>query len=187
MIPWAESGRGSAPPRCPPRAGASCSSTPPSPRSAASWTDDGRVHETRDLKGRAEGDAWRDGLQPGDLFFPGEKGGLLAGSVFRRAWSKAGKAVLPEYEYESPVGKRLYDLRHTCLATWLNHGIPPVQVAEWAGNSVSVLLATYARCITAQLAELQQCIEGPRRLPAGPSPRMPVPTRGSTLAPRRRA
>lgn len=35
----------------------------------------------------------RDGLQPGDLFFPGEKGGLLAGSVFCRAWNKARKAV----------------------------------------------------------------------------------------------
>ncbi|WP_244188274.1 hypothetical protein [Streptomyces regalis] len=114
---------------------------------------------------------------------------MLAGSVFRRAWDKARKAVLPEYEYEyeSPVGKRVYDLRHTCLTTWLNNGIPPAQAAEWAGHSVPVLLATYARCITGQLAELQQRIEGPQRLPAGPSPSMPVPKPGSTFAPRRRA
>ncbi|MFE0255726.1 tyrosine-type recombinase/integrase [Streptomyces sp. NPDC059010] len=174
------------------------------PEVGSQWTDDGRVHETRDLKGRAEGDTRpvpahpalvavlrdlikTDGLQPGDLFFPGEKGGLLAGSVFRRAWNKARKAVLPEHEYESPVGKRVYDLRHTCLTTWLNHGIPPAQVAEWAGNGVPVLLATYARCITGQLAELQQRIEGPQRLPAGPAPSMPVPKPGSTPAPRRRA
>ncbi|MGW6909552.1 tyrosine-type recombinase/integrase [Streptomyces sp. NPDC054940] len=174
------------------------------PEVGSQWTDDGRVHETRDLKGRAEGDTRpvpahpalvavlrdlikTDGLQPGDLFFPGEKGGLLAGSVFRRAWNKARKAVLPEHEYESPVGRRVYDLRHTCLTTWLNHGIPPAQVAEWAGNSVPVLLATYARCITGQLAELQQRIEGPQRLPAGPSPSMPVPKPGSRPAPRRRA
>ena len=167
------------------------------------WTDDGRVHETRDIKGRAEGDTRpvpahpalvavlrdlikQDGLQPGDLLFPGEKGGLLAGSVFRRAWNKARKAVLPEHEYESPVGKRVYDLRHTCLTTWLNNGIPPAQVAEWAGNSVPVLLATYARCITVQLAELQQRIEGPQRLPTGRPPSMPVPKPGSLPAPRRR-
>lgn len=167
------------------------------------WTDDGRVHETRDLKGRAEGDTRpvpahpalvavlrdlikQDGLQPGDLLFPGEKGGLLAGSVFRRAWNKARKAVLPEHEYESPVGKRVYDLRHTCLTTWLNNGIPPAQVAEWAGNSVPVLLATYARCITGQLAELQQRIEGPQRLPTGRPPSMLVPKPGSLPAPRRR-
>ncbi|WP_223268039.1 integrase [Streptosporangium nondiastaticum] len=69
------------------------------------------------------------------------------------------------YEYDSPVGKRVYDLRHTCLTTWLNSGIPPAQVTEWAGNSVPVLLATYARCVTGQLADLQKRIEGPQQLP----------------------
>ncbi|MCL6298706.1 hypothetical protein [Streptomyces kronopolitis] len=83
-----------------------------------------------------------DGLEPDDLLFPGEKGGLLAGSVFRRVWRKARKAVLDEHEHSSPVGKRVYDLRHTCLTTWLNNGIPPAQVAAWAGNSVPGLLAT---------------------------------------------
>lgn len=85
------------------------------------------------------------------------------------------------------MGKHVYDLRHTCLTSWLNNGIPPAQVAEWAGNSVPVLLATYARCITGQLAELQQRIEGPQRLPAGPALSRPVPKPGSTPAPRRRA
>ncbi|WP_445401092.1 tyrosine-type recombinase/integrase [Streptomyces sp. LE64] len=152
------------------------------PEVGSRWTDDGRVHETRHLKGRAEGDTrivpahpalvailrhliGEDGLKPGDLLFPREKGGLLAGSVFRRAWSKAPQALLPPHEYASPTGKRVYDLRHTCLTTWLNNGAPPAQVAEWAGNSVPVLLTTYARCVTGQLAELQQRIEGPQRLP----------------------
>ncbi|GFE16874.1 hypothetical protein Sgleb_49210 [Streptomyces glebosus] len=63
----------------------------------------------------------------------------------------------------------MYDLRHTCLTTWLNNGIPPAQVAAWAGNSVPVLLATYTRCITGQLAELQGRIEGPQRLPTVPT------------------
>jgi hypothetical protein len=30
---------------------------------------------------------------------------------------------------------------------WLNAGVPATQVAEWAGNSVKVLLAVYAKCI----------------------------------------
>lgn len=64
-------------------------------------------------------------------------------------------AVLPEHEFTSPVGKRVYGLRHACLTTWLDNGIPPAQVAEWAGNSVPVLLSAYARCITGQIAELQ--------------------------------
>ncbi|MFJ6578048.1 tyrosine-type recombinase/integrase [Streptomyces sp. NPDC091368] len=157
------------------------------PEVGSHWTDDGEVHETRNLKGRASGDTRtvpvhpdlvaslrdliaRDQLKPGDLLFPGEKGGLLAGSVYRRIWAKAREAVLPEHEYDSPVGKRVYDLRHTCLTTWLNNGIPPAQVADWAGNSVPVLLSTYARCITGQIAELQQRIEGPQALPG---PRLP--------------
>ncbi|MGW2938734.1 integrase [Streptomyces sp. NPDC001156] len=31
-------------------------------------------------------------------------------------------------------------------------------MAEWAGNSVSVLLAIYARCISGQLRDLKQRI-----------------------------
>ncbi|MFF9339719.1 tyrosine-type recombinase/integrase [Streptomyces sp. NPDC014773] len=170
------------------------------PEVGSHWTDDGETHETRHLKGRASGDTRtvpvhpalvemlralvaRDELKPGDLLFPGEKGGLLAGSVYRRAWAKAREAVLPEHEFKSPVGKRVYDLRHTCLTTWLNNGIPPAQVADWAGNSVPVLLSTYARCITGQTAELQRRIEGPQMLPRTlgspaavvPSPRTPRP------------
>ncbi|MGW0552703.1 hypothetical protein ACWDZ6_00525 [Streptomyces sp. NPDC002926] len=98
-------------------------------------------------------------LRPGDLLSPGEKGEMLAGSVFRRAWRSARQQVLTPDEYASPLGKRVYDLRHTCLTTWLNNGVPPAQVAEWAGNSVPVLLATYARCISEQLKDLQKRIE----------------------------
>jgi hypothetical protein len=32
----------------------------------------------------------------------------------------------------------------------LNGGVPPAQVAEWAGHSVSVLLKAYAKCIEGQ-------------------------------------
>ena len=47
----------------------------------------------------------------------------------------------------SPLAGRPYDLRHACLSTWLNAGVDPTQVAEWAGNSVEVLLRVYAKCI----------------------------------------
>ncbi|MFB7630429.1 tyrosine-type recombinase/integrase [Streptomyces sp. NPDC056149] len=152
------------------------------PEVGSQWTDTGDVHEERDLKGRGEGDTrivpihpslvalLREiikeyGLKSADLLFPGEKGGMLAGSVFRRVWDKARKEVLSEHEYKSPTGKRVYDLRHTCLTTWLNNGIPPAQVAEWAGNSVPVLLAIYARCIVGQLDDYLKRIEGVQDLP----------------------
>jgi integrase len=153
------------------------------PEVGSQWTDAGEVHERRDLKGRGEGDTrvvpihpslvailraiieeYR--LKPADLLFPGEKGGMLAGSVFRRVWAKARKAVLSEHEFQTPTGRRVYDLRHTCLTTWLNSGIPPAQVAEWAGNSVAILLAIYARCIVGQLDDYLKRAEGVQDLPA---------------------
>jgi integrase len=50
----------------------------------------------------------------------------------------------------SPLAKRIYDLRHACLLLWLNAGVPPTQVAAWAGHSVDVLLRIYAKCIDGQ-------------------------------------
>lgn len=46
-----------------------------------------------------------------------------------------------------PVHPVLYDWRHLCLTNWLNRGIRPANVAQWAGNSVQVLLATYVKVI----------------------------------------
>ncbi|MFJ3627525.1 hypothetical protein ACIPQ3_15680 [Streptomyces albidoflavus] len=43
---------------------------------------------------------------------------------------------------------------------WLNNGIPPAQVAEWASTSVAVLFATYAQCISGQEQELRQRLDG---------------------------
>jgi hypothetical protein len=40
--------------------------------------------------------------------------------------------------------------RHACLSTWLNGGVYPTQVAEWAGHGVDVLLRIYAKCIAGQ-------------------------------------
>ncbi|GAA3750783.1 hypothetical protein [Streptomyces tremellae] len=90
---------------------------------------------------------------------------MFAGSVFRRVWAKAREAILSEHEFGTPTGKRVYDVRHTCLTTWLNSGIPPAQVAEWAGNSVPVLLAICARCIVGQLDNYLKRVEGVQDLP----------------------
>ncbi|MFC9931743.1 integrase [Streptomyces sp. NPDC127190] len=38
-------------------------------------------------------------------------------------------------------------------------------MAEWAGNSVAVLLATYARCIDGQLPDLKRRLEAAGDLP----------------------
>ncbi len=107
-------------------------------------------------------------FKPGDLLFQGETGGILAGSVIRRAWRSARKTVLPPHVFESPTGKRVYDNRHTRLTKWLNDGIPPAQVAEWARTASPVPPATYARCVEGQLPDLKKGLEAARDLPERP-------------------
>ncbi|MEU9126408.1 hypothetical protein AB0C96_42590 [Streptomyces sp. NPDC048506] len=71
-------------------------------------------------------------LTPGDRLFQSENGGILAGSVARRVCGNARKLEFTEQEYGSPMGKWIYDIRHSRLTKWLNDGIPPAQVAYWA-------------------------------------------------------
>jgi len=66
---------------------------------------------------------------------------------------------------ESPLARRPYDLRHAALSTWLNAGVPPTQVAEWAGHSVMVLLRVYAKCIYGQEEMARARIESALALP----------------------
>ena len=82
--------------------------------------------------------------------FAGVRGGELPTITYRRAWIKARQLALTPAEQASPLARRPYDLRHACLSTWLNGGVYPTQVAEWAGHSVDVLLRIYAKCIAGQ-------------------------------------
>ena len=90
------------------------------------------------------------GTGSGGRVFTGVQGGELASITYRRVWNNARAAALTPAEYASPLARRVYDLRHACVSTWLNGGIPPVQVAEWAGHSVAILLKIYAKCIDGQ-------------------------------------
>jgi hypothetical protein len=44
------------------------------------------------------------------------------------------------------------------VSTWLNAGVAPPQVAEWAGHSVDVLLRVYAKRITGKQDEAMRRI-----------------------------
>lgn len=90
------------------------------------------------------------GAAPDGRLFRGEAGGWLSDSVYGRSWDKARENALTPAEVASPLARRPYDLRHACLSTWLNAGLPATQVAEWAGHSVNVLLRVYAKCILGQ-------------------------------------
>ena len=68
----------------------------------------------------------------------------------RRARINARQTALSAAEQTSPLARHPYDLRHACLSTWLNGGVYPTQVAEWAGHGVDVLLRIYAKCVVGQ-------------------------------------
>ncbi|GAA2870469.1 tyrosine-type recombinase/integrase [Streptosporangium fragile] len=137
------------------------------PFAGREWTDDGALREVRSLKHRPDGHTrtvpclpeltrilrahlveFGDG--PGRRLFYGVRGGELPTITYRRAWAAAREKALTPAEAASPLAKRVYDLRHACVSTWLNAGVPAPQVAEWAGHSVDVLLRIYAKCIVGQ-------------------------------------
>jgi integrase len=131
------------------------------------WSDSDSRRQDRELKHRAPGETRRVPCPP-DLtrllrshlakfgtgangrLFCGVRGEPLAGVTYRRLWQRArAKALTPE-QVASPLATRPYDLRHAAVSTWLNSGVGPTQVAEWAGHSVTVLLRIYAKCIDGQ-------------------------------------
>jgi integrase len=67
--------------------------------------------------------------------------------------------ALTERQPASPLAARPYDLRHAAVSTWLNAGVPPTQVAEWAGHAVVVVLKIYAKCIDGDTARFQAKID----------------------------
>lgn len=61
-----------------------------------------------------------------------------------RAWRAARTQAFTPDVVASRLAAPPYTLRHACVSTWLNGGVPPTRVAEWAGHSVEVLLKVYA-------------------------------------------
>ena len=146
--------------------------------SGRAWTDSGESGEKRSLKHRAAKDTRHVPAHPElveilrrhiDGFRLGSRGHLFVvrtgrrgiplpppyenpvsmGTVYR-TWQRARREALTPEQVESMLARRPYDLRHACLSTWLNAGVPATQVAEWAGHSVNVLLRVYAKCIDGQ-------------------------------------
>ncbi|MEU9632752.1 site-specific integrase [Streptomyces tendae] len=134
------------------------------PQAGRRWTDTGRAHDERGLKSRPADDTrpvplppelvslWRDSIDTfgtaddGRLFF-NERGGIVGSSAYDRVWHEARELALSPDLVCSLLAGRPYDLRHSALSTWLNAGVDPTEVAERAGNSVEVLMTSYAKCL----------------------------------------
>ena len=148
------------------------------------WTDSGEAREDHGLKHRSVNESrpvpavsplvqllrrhveqfgtGRDGL-----LFParGFRQGPVSIATYLRVWRQARASVLGD-EHRSPLARRPYDLRHAAVSTWLNAGVPATLVAEWAGNSVEVLLRVYAKCIDGQDEAARNRIEAALGLPS---------------------
>lgn len=147
------------------------------PHAGKEWTDTGTNRERRQLKQRARGVVrtvpcppeltaliWRHVEQ----FGYGEDGRLFVGERNRRelpkltitrAWKQAREYAFTPEVAASPLAATPYDLRHAAVSTWLNGGVPPAKVAEWAGQSVEILFRIYAKCLDGGEAALQRLIE----------------------------
>ena len=137
------------------------------PHSGGRWTDSGKSREHQALKHRPDGetrsvpihpelvdilrhhlDAFPSG--PDGRVFVGPRGGHATDRHYFRLYHEARAAAFTAKEAASPLAEVPYSLRHACVSTWLNAGVPAPQVAEWAGHSVDVLLRVYAKCIDGQ-------------------------------------
>ena len=146
-----------------------------SPAAGKAFTDDGGVHERRGLKGRTRGRAGdgqqtrrpvrkipippelvtllrqhikRFDLGPDGRLFSSEKGNIIQPSTWWQVWQKVRARALTEGQRATPLMRRPYDLRHSGVTWRLNSGVPPTEVAAWAGHSVEVLMRVYAKCMT---------------------------------------
>jgi hypothetical protein len=89
------------------------------------------------------------GTAPDGRIFQGQRGvsPMVSKSTYAKVWREARVAAFGVRLAATPLARRPYDLRHACVSTWLNAGVPATQVAEWAGHSVDVLLRIYAKCL----------------------------------------
>ncbi|MER7662797.1 site-specific integrase [Streptomyces sp. NPDC096193] len=146
------------------------------PVSGTKWTDTGQRHEQRGLKSRSASEdrpvpippplvaTLREhmrlfGTAKDGRLFTNERGGLVGSSTYWRVWRDAREYALPPDLQRSILGGRPYDLRHTCITTWLNAGLPVAEVARRAGNSAEVVHRVYAGCIFGQEEAMNSKIE----------------------------
>lgn len=137
------------------------------PHAGKAWTDNGHARDRRGLKHRERGEGRHIPCPPEltailrehlERYGTDEEGRLFRGHradevpliTWNRVWKAARVATFTSRIAATPLVQRPYDLRHAAVSTWLNGGVPPTTVAEWAGHSVEVLLETYAKCLDGQ-------------------------------------
>ncbi|MFG2128350.1 site-specific integrase [Streptomyces sp. NPDC048751] len=145
-----------------------------------SWTDDGKAHQNRHLKARAEKDSRpvpipphfvrqlrqhiaRYGTAPDGRLFRTSRGGLLQDTGYGEVWARARHKVLTEAEEASLLARRPYDLRHAGVSFWLSSGVDPMECARRAGHTIAVLFRVYAKVLAQTQERANRRIEAALR------------------------
>jgi hypothetical protein len=89
----------------------------------------------------------RDDVPSTGRIFSGSKDGPLPEGTYTKVWQAARRRGLSRREYASALARRPYDLRHSCVSTWLAAGVDSTQIAAWVGHSVAVLHRVYAHVL----------------------------------------
>ncbi|HEY9418427.1 MAG TPA: tyrosine-type recombinase/integrase [Pseudonocardia sp.] len=147
------------------------------PHAGKEWTNSGLNRDERQLKQRAVGESRTVpcppeltallhehlaafGTAPDGRLFRGERNAdELPKNTIIKAWQRARARSFTEEVAASSLARTPYDLRHAAVSTWLNGGVPPTTVAEWAGHSVEVLLKIYAKCLDGTDAAIQRRVQ----------------------------
>jgi integrase len=88
------------------------------------------------------------GAGPDERIFRSESRNPLQPSTWWQVWQKVRALGLPPAQRATPLFQRPYDLRHSGVTWRLNSGVPPAEIAAWAGHSVDMLMRVYAKCMT---------------------------------------
>jgi integrase len=146
------------------------------PVSGKKWTDSGDRHDKRGLKMR-DPEADRPvpippvlvamlrahvkefGTAADGRLFQNERGGLVGTSSYWRVWQEARPLAFPPHKVASPLARKPYDGRATCITDWLRSGLPVAEVARRAGTSPEVIDRHYAGCLDNSEEENNKKIE----------------------------
>jgi integrase len=89
----------------------------------------------------------RDYVSEDGRLFRSQRGNPIQPSTWWQIWRKVRRLALTPAQLATPLLRRPYDLRHSGITWRLNSGVPPTEIAAWAGHSVEMLLRVYARCV----------------------------------------
>ncbi|MEO6085714.1 MAG: tyrosine-type recombinase/integrase [Umezawaea sp.] len=147
------------------------------PHAGKEWTDSGKNRDKRQLKQRDAGTIrpvpsppeltallhrhmLAYGTAPDGRLFRGERNDeeLPKGTILRY-WRKARKKALSVELAKTSLAATPYDLRHAGVSLWLSSGVPPKQVAEWAGHSLEVLFRIYAHVLSGSNDAIRAMVE----------------------------